>query len=80
MSLEILRISEPRLLSGHSIPLRRIELAYRGQRVEPIELSEEKFRQLGVAGLRVEMVPYAEGLLEMFGPWSPEKSNSRGRR
>lgn len=80
MSLEILRISEPRLLPGHGIPLRRIEFAYRGQRVEPIELSEKEFRQLDEAALRASLVPYAEGLLEMFGPWSPDKPKSRGRR
>lgn len=80
MSLEILRISEPRLLPGHGIPLRHIEVAYMGHRVEPFELAADTFQQLDEDGMRQLFTEYAEGLLQMFGPWSPEKPNSRGRR
>lgn len=80
MSLEILRISEPRLLPGHGIPLRHIEVAYRGQRVEPFELAADTFQQLDADSMVQLFTEYAEGLLQMFGPWSPDKRKSRGRR
>lgn len=80
MSLEILHISEPRLLPGHGIPLRHIEVAYMGHRVEPFEIDAKTFKQLDADGMVQLFTEYAEGLLQMFGPWSPEKSNSRGRR